>query len=565
MVDETSRAGLPSSERYWGLLNAPHRAFLRAVGVSDYDLGKPLCGVVVSWSEVGPCNYHTLSLAGYVKDGVMTGGGLGLAMPTIVVNDNITMGTDGMKYSLVSRELIADSVEAQIVAHAFDGFACIGGCDKTQPGLMMAMARINRPAIYLYGGSAEPGYYNDRKLTIEDVHEAVGGYLAGEVSEKTLTELEKMAHPTVGACAGLFTANTMACLSEALGISLPGSATPTATSSRRITFAYESGIALTKLIMNGIKPRDILTYEAFLNGISLLMAIGGSTNAVLHLLAIAHEANVKLTMDDFDRMSRKVPYIVRMRPAGEYVMADLEKYGGVPAILKKLLDNGLLIGETLTVTGKTMRENILTYRIPEAIHAQVIHDPKSPIRPSGGIRILRGNLAPEGAVLKVAATEIKKFEGPARVYDSEEDAFEAIKNSEVRRGDVLIIRYEGPRGSPGMPEMLRVTAAIVGAGLGEHVAMVTDGRFSGATRGLMVGHVSPEAAEGGPIAAVNDGDHILIDVEEGRLDLVLSQEEIQERLRSIKIRPPKVTTGLLGKYASLVTSASSGAITKPRL
>lgn len=556
---------MPSSERYWGLLNAPHRAFLRAVGVSDYDLGKPLCGVVVSWSEVGPCNYHTLSLAGYVKDGVMTGGGLGLAMPTIVVNDNITMGTDGMKYSLVSRELIADSVEAQIVAHAFDGFACIGGCDKTQPGLMMAMARINRPAIYLYGGSAEPGYYNDRKLTIEDVHEAVGGYLAGEVSEKTLTELEKMAHPTVGACAGLFTANTMACLSEALGISLPGSATPTATSSRRITFAYESGIALTKLIMNGIKPRDILTYEAFLNGISLLMAIGGSTNAVLHLLAIAHEANVKLTMDDFDRMSRKVPYIVRMRPAGEYVMADLEKYGGVPAILKKLLDNGLLIGETLTVTGKTMRENILTYRIPEAIHAQVIHDPKSPIRPSGGIRILRGNLAPEGAVLKVAATEIKKFEGPARVYDSEEDAFEAIKNSEVRRGDVLVIRYEGPRGSPGMPEMLRVTAAIVGAGLGEHVAMVTDGRFSGATRGLMVGHVSPEAAEGGPIAAVNDGDHILIDVEEGRLDLVLSQEEIQERLRSIKIRPPKVTTGLLGKYASLVTSASSGAITKPRL
>ena len=565
MVDNDSRVSLPSSDRYWGILNAPHRAFLRAVGFSDYDFGKPICGVVVSWSEVGPCNFHTLSLARYVKDGVVTGGALALSMPTIVVNDNITMGTEGMKYSLVSRELIADSVEAQIIAHAFDGFVCIGGCDKTQPGLMMAMARINRPSIYLYGGSAEPGYCNERKLTIEDVHEAVGGYIAGEVSEKTLTELEKNAHPTVGTCAGLFTANTMACLSEAMGISLPGSATPTATSSRRITFAYESGLVLTKLLESGIKPRDILTYEAFLNGISLLMAIGGSTNAILHLLAIAYEAGVKLTLDDFDRLSKKVPYIVRMRPAGEYVMADLDRYGGVPVILKKLLDNGLLYGETLTVTGKTMRESLLSYRFPDVSHAHVIHDPRSPIRPTGGIKILWGNLAPDGAVLKVAATEIKRFEGTARVFDSEDEAFQAVKNNEIQRGDVVVIRYEGPKGSPGMPEMLRITAAIVGAGLGEHVAMVTDGRFSGATRGLMVGHVSPEAAEGGPIAAVKNGDPILIDAVEGRLELLLTRDELKERMETLKIRPPKITTGLLAKYASLVTSASSGAVTRPRL
>jgi dihydroxy-acid dehydratase len=380
-----------------------------------------------------------------------------------------------------------------------------------------------------------------------------------------LTELEKMAHPTVGTCAGLFTANTMACLSEAMGISLPGSATPTATSSRRITFSYESGLALTKLLENGIKPRDILTYEAFLNGISLLMAIGGSTNAILHLLAIAHEAGVKLTLDDFDRLSRKVPYIVKMRPAGEYVMADLDKYGGVPVILKKLLDNGLLHGETLTVTGKTMRENLLNYSFPDVSHAHVIQDPRSPIRPTGGIRILWGNLAPDGAVLKVAATEIKRFEGTARVFDSEDEAFQAVKNNEIQRGGVVVIRYEGPKGSPGMPEMLRITAAIVGAGLGEHVAMVTDGRFSGATRGLMVGHVSPEAADGGPIAAVKDGDPILIDTVEGRLELLLTQDELKERMEKMKIRPPKITTGLLAKYASLVTSASSGAVTRPRL
>jgi dihydroxy-acid dehydratase len=322
---------------------------------------------------------------------------------------------------------------------------------------------------------------------------------------------------------------------------------------------------LTRLLENGIKPRDILTYEAFLNGISLLMAIGGSTNAILHLLAIAYEAGVKLTLDDFDRLSRRVPYIVKMRPAGEYVMADFDKYGGVPVILKKLLDNGLLHGETLTVTGKTMRENLLSYRFPDVSHAHVIHDPRSPIRPTGGIRILRGSLAPDGAVLKVAATEIERFEGAARVFDSEDEAFRAVKNNEIQRGDVVVIRYEGPKGSPGMPEMLRITAAIVGAGLGEHVAMVTDGRFSGATRGLMVGHVSPEAADGGPIAAVKDGDPILIDAAEGRLELLLARDELKERMEGLKIRPPKITTGLLAKYASLVTSASSGAVTRPRL
>ncbi len=554
---------LPSKERYGGVYNAPHRAFLRSVGLTDEDLGKPLMAVAVAWSEAGPCNFHTLGLVRYVKEGVRAGGGSALAFPTIVVNDNIGMGSEGMRYSLVSRELIADTVEAQIQAHAFDGFVGIGGCDKTQPGIMMAMARLNRPSIYLYGGSAEPGFLGDRRLTIEDVYEAVGSYVAGAITEEELAEIEKRAHPTYGACAGLFTANTMATLSEALGIALPGSASPVATASRRAMYAYESGKALMRVLELGIRPRDILTYEAFINAITVLMATGGSTNAILHLLAIAHEAGVKLTLDDFDKVSRRVPYIANLKPGGEYVMADLDQVGGVPLVMRKLLDAGLLHGEVLTVTGKTLRKNLEGY-IPPKAEQRVVYEPEKPLKPAGGIRILRGSLAPEGAVVKAAASEILRFEGRAKPFDGEAAAFEALKRHEIEPGDVVIIRYEGPKGGPGMPEMLKITAAIVGAGLGKDVALITDGRFSGATRGLMIGHVAPEAAVGGPIAVVEEGDKVLIDVETGRLDLMVPEEEVKRRLEEWRPPEPRYRSGLLAKYASLVSSASLGAITTPR-
>ena len=554
---------LRSPERYHGVLNAPHRAFLRSIGLTDQDINKPLVGVAVAWSEAGPCNIHTLALATYVKEGARNAGVTPLAFPTMVVIDNIAMGSEGMRYSLVSRDMIADMIEAQFNAHAYDGLIGIGGCDKTTPGILMAMARLNVPSIYLYGGSAEPGIYMGRKLTIEDVHEAIGAFLAGKITEQELYEIEIHAHPTIGTCAGMFTANTMAALAEALGISLPGSTTPAATSSRRIYYARETGRAISKLIELGIKARDILTYEAFENAITLLMATGGSTNAVLHLLALAYEAGVKLTLDDFDRISKRVPYIANLKPGGEYVPVDLDEVGGIPLILKKLLDAGLLHGDVITVTGKTMKENLLEYKFPNVKHDHIVRDVNNPFKPFGGIRILKGTLAPEGAVMKVAASNILKFEGKAKVYDGEEEAFNGIKKGEVKEGDIVVIRYEGPKGGPGMPEMLRVTAAIVGAGL-EKVALVTDGRFSGATRGPMVGHVAPEAAVGGPIAVVQNGDRILIDAENGRLDLLVPEEEIKRRLKDWKPKPPRYTSGLLAKYASLVTQASRGAITLPK-
>ncbi|MEM0381223.1 MAG: dihydroxy-acid dehydratase [Nitrososphaerota archaeon] len=554
-----------STERFAGTLNAPHRSFLWSVGLDLSDIGKPLAGVVVAWSESGPCNFHTLNLIGYVKQGLRDSGCVGLAMPTIVVNDNISMGTAGMRYSLVSREVIADSVEAQIVAHAYDGFVAVGGCDKTQPGLMMAMARINRPSIYMYGGSAEPGFIGEKKFTIEDVHEYVGAYITGKVSEQELLQVELIAHPTYGACAGLFTANTMALLSEGLGLALLGSSSPTATSARRAIYAYETGKALGQLFENDIKPRDILKYETFRNAATLLMASGGSTNGILHLLALAYEAGVKFTLDDIDEVSRKTPYILNMRPAGEYVMMDLDRVGGAPLLLKKLLDAGLLEGSVLTVSGKTLAQSLREYRLPNVPHDYIVKDPSRPIKKTGGIRILRGSLAPEGAVVKTAATGVTRFEGAARVFDDEEPAFEAIRRGDVREGEVLVIRYVGPKGAPGMPEMLRVTAALSGAGLGESVAMVTDGRFSGATKGIMVGHVSPEAVAGGPIAFVEDGDRILIDTEAGRLDLLVPKEELERRKSVLRLKPPKATSGLLAKYASLVASASVGAVTLPRL
>ncbi len=557
------QSSLPSRSRYHGLFNASHRAFLRSIGLSDEEIERPLGCVVVSWSEAGPCNYHTLGLVQHVKEGMEAAGVTGLAVPTLVVNDNISMGTDGMRYSLVSRDLIADTIEAQVQAHAFDGLVGIGGCDKTQPGIMMAMVRLNLPSVYVYGGSAEPGYLGERKLTIEDVYESIGAYLSGKISEDELVEIERHAHPTVGTCAGLFTANTMASISEALGLALLGSSTPVATSSRRAMYCYLSGKALGHLIETGIKAREIVTYDALYNATVLLLAMGGSTNGILHLLAIAHEAGVSFTLRDIDEISRKVPYIVSMRPAGLYVMSDLDAVGGVPLVLKKLLERGYLRGEALTVTGKSLAESLKEYRFPNVPHEHVVKDPATPIKPTGGIRILWGSLAPEGAVLKVAATGIERFEGRARPFDDEDSAFEAIKRNEVQPGDVVVIRYVGPKGAPGMPEMLRVTAAIVGAGLGESVAMVTDGRFSGATRGMMVGHVAPEAAAGGPIAVVEEGDRILIDAREGRLELLVDKTELERRMRELRPRPPKAKTGLLAKYAALVQSASRGAVTSP--
>ncbi|MEM0165354.1 MAG: dihydroxy-acid dehydratase [Saccharolobus sp.] len=553
---------LNSELRYRGVYNSPHRSFLRSVGLTDDDINKPLVAIATAWSEAGPCNFHTLALARVAKEGAKEGGLSPLAFPTMVVNDNIGMGTEGMRYSLVSRDLIADMVEAQFNAHAFDGLIGIGGCDKTTPGILMAMARLNVPSIYVYGGSAEPGYYMGKKLTIEDIHEAIGQYIAGKISEYELYEIEKRAHPTVGTCAGLFTANTMATMSEALGMALPGSASPAATSSRRVMYVRETGKALAKLIENGIKSRNILTYEAFENAITTLMAMGGSTNAVLHLLAIAYESGVKLTLDDFNRISRRTPYIASMKPGGDYVMTDLDEVGGVPIVLKKLLDSGLLNGDVLTVTGKTMKQNLMEYKYPNVPHNHIVKDVNNPIKPRGGIVILKGSLAPEGAVIKIAATNVTRFEGKARVYNSEDEAFKGIQNGEVKNGEVVVIRYEGPKGAPGMPEMLRVTSAIVGAGL-DNVAMVTDGRFSGATRGPMVGHVAPEAMVGGPIAIVENGDTILIDVENERLDLKLPEEEIKNRLKKWTPPEPRYKSGLLAKYASLVAQASMGAITRP--
>ncbi|MCS7117653.1 MAG: dihydroxy-acid dehydratase [Thaumarchaeota archaeon] len=563
MESSLRHRSLPSQQRYQGVFNASHRAFLRSIGLTDSELARPLGCIVVSWSEAGPCNFHTLELVRHVRGGMEAAGVTGLAVPTIVVNDNISMGTEGMRYSLVSREVIADTIEAQVSAHAFDGFVGIGGCDKTQPGIMMAMVRLNMPSVFVYGGSAEPGYLGDRKLTIEDIYEGMGAYIKGKITEEMLYEIERRAHPTVGTCAGLFTANTMASISEALGLALLGSSTPVATSSRRAQYCYSSGKALGQLIENGIRARDIVTYDALYNATVLLMATAGSTNGILHLLAIAHEAGVNFTLQDIDELSRRVPYIVSMKPAGEYVMADLDAVGGVPMVLRKLMERGYLRGEALTVTGKTLSQSLKEYRHIEVPHEHIVRDPSRPFRPTGGIRVLWGNLAPEGAVLKVAATGLMRFEGRARVFNDEDSAFEAVKKNEVTEGEVMVIRYVGPKGAPGMPEMLRVTSAIVGAGLGDSVAMVTDGRFSGATRGMMVGHVSPEAAVGGPIAALQDGDRVLIDSDAGRLDVLLDDSELRRRLEDWKPMPPRVRAGLLAKYAALVQSASKGAVTSP--
>ncbi|MCS7126440.1 MAG: dihydroxy-acid dehydratase [Aigarchaeota archaeon] len=542
-----------------GIERSPHRALLRAIGLSEEDLARPLVALANSWNEVVPGHVHLNKLAERVKDGVRSNGGVPLEFNTIAVCDGLSMGHEGMKFSLVSREVIADSVEIMVEAHRFDALVALSSCDKIEPGMMMAIARLNIPSIFLNGGPMYTGRLGDRRLCYGDVYEAIGKYSTGKITLEELRLIEKYACPGPGSCAGLYTANTMAILFEAMGIMLPGASTIPAVDSRRLEIAYRTGSTLMNMLEIGLKPLDILTYEAFENAIAVDMSIGGSTNAVLHLLAIAREAGVKLTLDDFDRISRRTPYFVDLIPGGRYAVEDLDMVGGVPIIMEKLLEAGLVNGEALTVTGKTVKENLREFKPPVREFRDIVRDLSNPISRRGSIVILRGNLAPEGAVVKISGVKNLSHRGPAKIYDSEEEAFNAIMNREVEPRDVVVIRYEGPRGGPGMREMLSVTAAIVGQGLGDSVAMVTDGRFSGATRGLMVGHVSPEAAVGGPIASLEDGDIITIDVPNNRIDVEIDREEMEKRLSKWSPPKPRYHSGILARYSKYALSASLGA------
>jgi dihydroxy-acid dehydratase len=542
-----------------GIERTPHRALLRAIGLTDTNFGKPLVAVANSWNEIVPGHIHLDKVGKRVKEGVRAGGGVPLEFDTIAVCDGLAMGHEGMKFSLVSREVIADSIEIMIQAHSFDAFVGLASCDKIEPGMLMAMARLNLPSIFLNGGPMCMGRLGDKRLSTGDTFEAVGQYSAGKLTLEELKLIEMHACPGPGSCAGLYTANTMAIVSEALGLMIPGSSTIPAVDSRRLDAAYKTGLTIMELIETGLRPRDIMSYEAFINAIAVDAAMGGSTNAVLHLLAIAREAGVKLTLDDFDRVSKRTPYFVDLIPGGRYAVEDLDRVGGVPLVMKKLLKMGLIHGEALTVTGRTVSENLKNYRPSISEVGQVVRDPSSPISKRGSIVILRGNIAPEGAVTKISGVKNLTHRGPAKIYDSEEEAFSAVMNREIEPGDVVVIRYEGPRGGPGMREMLAVTAAIVGQGLGDSVALITDGRFSGATRGLMVGHVSPEAAVGGPIAALRNGDTIVIDAINGRLEAEVSDEELSKRLRSWTPPSPKYHSGILARYSREALSASLGA------
>ncbi len=543
---------------YSGPERAPNRAYMKAMGLNDDDLKNYMVGVAAAWNEAGPCNIHVLSLANHTKEGIRSMDGTPRVFTTPVVIDGIAMGTEGMKYSLVSRELIANTVELTVNAHGYDGFAALSGCDKTSPGMMMAMARMNIPSIVMYSGTTLPGYYKGKRIAVGDLFEAVGAYMNNTMTLQDFKLMEDNAVPTAGSCGGLYTANTMAMMTEVLGLALPGSASPPAVDGAKQKFAYKTGETVMQLLETGLKPRDILTEESFYNAITVLMASGGSTNAVLHLLAIAHEAKLKLNLDDFDRISRKVPEIVNMKPSGEYVMADLNNIGGVPVLMKVLLDHGLIDGDQLTVTGKTIRENLKDIKIYTT--GNVISEFDHPYKPDGGISILKGNLATEGGVFKTSASKVKYHKGPAKVFNSEEETFKAIKEKKIKAGDTVVIRYEGPKGGPGMREMLSVTSELIGEGLGDSVALITDGRFSGATRGIMIGHIAPEAMDGGAIAIVKDGDMIEIDGPNRKINLLVDQAEIEHRMKEWKKPPIKYATGLLNQYSKLVSSSSKGAV-----
>jgi len=543
-----------------GMERAPARAMLRAVGMTDADWDKAQVGVASSWNEVTPCNLPLDRLAKRAKEGVRAAGGFPLEFVTIAVSDGISMGHEGMRASLVSREIIADSIECMMHAERLDALLTFAGCDKSLPGMLMAAARLNLPAVFLYGGSILPGHWKDQSLDIVSVFEAVGACAAGTLTENELGEIERRACPTEGSCAGMFTANTMASAAEALGMSLPGSAAPPAVDRRRDDFAFESGQAVLGLLEAGIRPRQIMTKEAFENAIAVGMALGGSTNLVLHLLAIAGEAGVELELDDFNRVGARVPHIADMKPHGRFHMADLDRIGGVPVVMRLLLEAGLLHGDCLTVTGRTVADNLAALD-PPGPDGDVVRPLANPIHPQGGIAVLRGSLAPNGAVVKVAGIDQPRFDGRARVFDGEELAMDAILGGRIEAGDVVVVRFEGPKGGPGMREMLAVTGAMKGAGRGADTALVTDGRFSGGTHGFCVGHVAPEAVDGGPIALVEEGDRIVIDADAHTIDLVVDDATLDERRRRWKPIEPRYTSGVLAKYARLARGAEVGATT----
>ena len=541
---------------------APARSYYHSIGFGDAELAKPIVGIANTWIEAMSCNYHLRDLAERVKQGVRDAGGTPMEFNTIAISDGITMGTEGMKASLVSREVIADSIELTAQGYMFDALVAIVACDKTIPGGAMGLARVNVPSLLLYGGSIMPGRYKGVDVTIQDVFEGVGKHAAGQITDQELKDLELAACPGPGACGGQYTANTMATVMEIMGISPEGAASVPAMAADKGDVAYEAGRTVMETLKRGIKPSDIFTRKAFENAIASVAATGGSTNAVLHLMALAVDAGIDLELEDFDRISRKTPLLVDLKPGGKYVAADVWKAGGIQFITKRLIEGGYVDGTAMTVTGQTLGESVAN--VHETPGQQVIHKLDDPLKPTGGLVILRGNLAPEGAVIKVAGGDYLVHRGPARVFEKEEDAMHAVTSGDIKPGDVVVIRYEGPAGGPGMREMLGVTAAVVGAGLGQSVALLTDGRFSGASRGLMVGHVAPEAFLGGPIAAVQEGDIIVVDCDQRKLEVELSDEELADRLSKVRRPEPRYKTGVFAKYAASVSSAARGAVTVPK-
>ena len=563
MTDATHGGMKPRSHEVTdGPNRAPARAMLRAIGMTEDDFSKAQVGVASSWNEVTPCNIPLDALAKRCKEGVSEAGGFPIEFNTIAVSDGISMGHEGMRASLVSREIIADSVEAVMHAERLDAFVSFAGCVKSLPGMLMASARINLPSVFVYGGSIMPGEHTDgSKLDVVSVFEAVGAHAVGGIDDAELLAIERAACPTIGSCAGMFTANTMASVGEAIGMSLPGSASAAAIDRRRADVAFASGHAVMNLLREGIRPRQIMTRAAFENAIAVVMALGGSTNAVLHLMAIAFEAGVELELEDFNRVAAKVPHLADTKPHGKYHMVDIDRIGGVPVVMQMLHDEGLLHADEITVTGRTVAENLAMLEVP-APDGEVIHAFSDPINALGGLAILRGSLAPEGSVVKVAGIDVNRFEGRARVFDGEDAAMAAVLGSEIEAGDIVVIRYEGPKGGPGMREMLAITGAMKGAGRGGDAALITDGRFSGGTHGFCVGHVAPEAVDGGPIALVAEGDRIVIDVVSHTIDLMVDELTLAERRANLKPFEPRYTSGFLAKYAALAQGAEKGAVTQ---